>query len=130
MVIIVTTMLYFELGAGRCRILKIRGNHLDNGDTPDRDAHFYGCAADLSILDLVDGKAISRDWIISHRFPKVEIVERRLNGLFPMPGSIQTATYEPDHLHVQVPSNGFNTAHQSLAAWFDDGVTGERISRV
>lgn len=127
--IIVAGMLFHEQGSSRVRILKILGNTQD--DYSDLNSpHHYGCAADISIKELVDPRVQDIDIVAKSRFPKATFITRRLNSLFPMAqGDLKSAVYNVGsnpHIHLQVPVGGFNKDTQALSTWNESGSIGHQ----
>lgn len=122
--VIVTAMLYYEQGASRVIVKKLLGNteqDLLKKDNP----HYYGCAADISILELVDSRIVDKANYIARRFPKAEWIEHRLNELFPFgDGPKRSCIYNVDHLHLEVPMGGFKKSTQALSTWQEFGACG------
>lgn len=103
--------IYFELGANRCRVLRLMGP----------DFYAYGNAADIAPTDLpgVQSAAPGDD------YPLPGWVAQRLNLLFP--GSdLDTATYNGARIVLRVPSNPAKMA-QWGAEWTLWGPTGKRV---
>jgi hypothetical protein len=120
-VLIIAALLYHEQGARRCRLLRLLGSPEEDVTYP----HRAGIAADLSIVELMDGRITDKRKVYSDRYPRVEWVTRRLNALFPYgDGGKRTATYYPRELRIEVPVGGFKKRTQALALWTDYGVSG------
>jgi len=131
--IISSAMIYHELGASRLRIIRLLGNtpeELAKKDSP----HYYGCAADVSVRELVDPRVHSIDLMMQKRFPKANFATRRLNDLFPMAQGDKLSTIynlNPSHLHLECPVSGFKRETQALATWNESGSVGipQRFTR-
>ena len=125
-VIITATMIYYELGGRRCRILRLRGNTPEERESIDA-IYKYGAAADIAVAELVDGRRAHSKRRATIKFPRVQNVVDRINFLFPTNGNKPTASYRGDHIHLEVPLNGFTADHQSMATWFEAGPTGDKV---
>jgi hypothetical protein len=120
--IIITSLMYHEQGASKLQIIRLLGNsdsELSNKDTP----HVYGRAADLSVHNLVDPR-VSLEARKAFRNPRSLFIVNRLNSLFPSGSSRQSAMYNQDHIHIEIPSNPGNRNLMTLSSWFEDGCDG------
>lgn len=122
--LIVATMLYHEQGASRMRIVKLLGNtreELENTNTP----HHYGCAADISVAELIKGTSVNGENSLMIATPRINWIVDRINELLPWSeGKKLCASNNRNHIHIEVPLGGFKKSHFALATWAESGPTG------
>ena len=115
-VLLVTTMIYGEMGAGRMRVLR-----LHDGPSP----YCNGLAADISVLELPGVKHAAPG--LQYKLPTW--ICARINLLFPFgDGRLETATYDGAKIVLQVPVGGFRREANPMSEWMNWGATG-RILR-
>ena len=102
-VVIFTTLLYFEQGAKRCRLVSLSAGRTG-----------YGRTASISVLGLPGvTRALHGD---DHKTPRW--IMQRLNVLFPFgDGDKETASYDGCVLRLEVPFCGYKNASAALRDW-------------
>lgn len=113
--IFATVGIYLELGAPRCRVLRLRGPGI----------YAYGDAADLAPGDLPGVRSSAP----GDKFKLPAWVATRVNLLCPFgDGLIETATYTGDRLTLRAPRSLERTSGW-FAEWQEWGATGRRVLR-
>jgi hypothetical protein len=124
MMLISAAMIYHEQGSYKLTLKRLLGNtkeEVARTDTP----HAYGCAADISIIELIDPRVNDKHDFMMRKFPKAFWVEQRLNELFPFgDGPKNAAVYNIDHIHLECPPGGFKKTTYALSTWFESGAVG------
>ena len=111
-VILVACLLYHEVGASRCKIVKLLG------DVPP---YIYGRAADLGILTIPSVKSAGSDVF----YVTPAWITKRINILFPFgDGEKTTADYDGNHIRIEVPPWGYSKHAMPLHSWNEWGNTG------
>ena len=114
--VVFTAMLYHEMGASRCRVLKIFG---------DEGEYRYGRAVDIAVLELpnvfkaADGCDYTEPrWIV-----------QRLNMMLNYgDGDKQCAEYVGTHIKLTVPAAGFTRHSVPLGEWQTFGASGRVLT--
>lgn len=122
--IVITGMIFHEQESSRITILKLLGNTKEELELKE-GAHYYGCAADVSVRELVDVRYREPSDLLKTGFPKAAYVARRINELVPFgDGSKKSAVYNKDHIHLEVPMGGFKKSSFALCNWQEVGACG------
>lgn len=124
--VIIAGMIYHEQEASRLTIMKLLGNNKEDLESKE-GPHFYGCAADVSIRELIDPRYKDPDLMTRMEFPKARFITNRINELVPFgQGAKHSAIYNvnPGHIHLEVPIGGYKKNSYALSDWMQKGACG------
>ena len=115
-VIVVSSLIYHEMGSNRCRIIRIIG---------EDPSYRYGRSADISVLGLPGVRKATPS--TRHKLP--QWITDRVNLLFPFgDGEKECATYQGIHIKLEVPFYGFCRESFALSDWGQWGATGRKLT--